>query len=349
MNTEIKIPEGNAKEALKSAISAIYFNDRSKYLKALYSIVHVLAGTGNKELSENDIKSMYEQLHAPVWEPEINDPVVLREGRIGFVVDIDKSRRFAFKVRYQKMGACEWVHLKGMEPYSLEMARKLIGIDDLREPSTPYPNVQASGKIRVEKKEHIKAIQNILEGMGIIHSNNYDGPEGSEMALYWSFGEYYLIKDDIFILNPKCGTHTLSDFGIDETLTYEDLDLGDPVRSPSGREGRVYAKSMTHEEITVEWSDGGRTRFGEECGPYIDTLTKPGGKKPFSVDDAGVVLKDQYGTKWETHTEMGGSDEPYLNAWVHDDDGFEVSVDIPVPPNGKAITGQVFTRVNPKQ
>lgn len=50
------------KDALNSAVSAIYFNDNSDYLSALYGVVRHL--TGIEEPSEEDIKKLFKDLNS---------------------------------------------------------------------------------------------------------------------------------------------------------------------------------------------------------------------------------------------------------------------------------------------
>lgn len=49
------------KAALKEAVSAIYFNDNSDYLSALYGVVRAL--TGLNQPSEEDIKKLFKELN----------------------------------------------------------------------------------------------------------------------------------------------------------------------------------------------------------------------------------------------------------------------------------------------
>jgi len=53
--------ETNTKEALSIAVKAIYFDDSSDYLSALWEIVNILGGNEAAELLENDESKAFEK------------------------------------------------------------------------------------------------------------------------------------------------------------------------------------------------------------------------------------------------------------------------------------------------
>lgn len=65
LNSKIEVShllnlEYGTKNALRSAISALYFNDSSDYKKALFQVVHCLAKIPYEDLSDEVIQSIYD-------------------------------------------------------------------------------------------------------------------------------------------------------------------------------------------------------------------------------------------------------------------------------------------------
>lgn len=52
-----------SKEALNAAVSAIYFNDRSDYLRALYTVVRVLTGVNDLFTKSENIDKLFKELN----------------------------------------------------------------------------------------------------------------------------------------------------------------------------------------------------------------------------------------------------------------------------------------------
>lgn len=51
------------KEALNAAVSAIYFNDNSDYLRALYTVVRVLTGLNELFTNPDNIDKLFKELN----------------------------------------------------------------------------------------------------------------------------------------------------------------------------------------------------------------------------------------------------------------------------------------------
>lgn len=58
------IPAKNTAEALNEAVKAIYFNDSSDYLSALYGVVHHLFQVDRENIDEQFIKTLFNILNS---------------------------------------------------------------------------------------------------------------------------------------------------------------------------------------------------------------------------------------------------------------------------------------------
>jgi len=190
----------------------------------------------------------------PVWDPELGEPVILAEGRIGFVIDIDHTRNFPYRVQITKMYN-DLVHINGMRPYSLETARKILGI----EPTNPYPKVQPSGKIRVDTPEQSETVQKFLFSIGYKWSGEHTRvPDPNRLPfLFWnteqmevSFGD----SDDFRKFdNSEHPEHSISHFGITPPVEGETEAFG-----PS--EDIIDVYDQFGNSYGLEWDEG--NKFG---------------------------------------------------------------------------------------
>lgn len=57
------IPAGNSASALNEAVKAIYFNDSSDYLTALYGVVHHLFDIDRDKITDKFIKNLFDMLN----------------------------------------------------------------------------------------------------------------------------------------------------------------------------------------------------------------------------------------------------------------------------------------------